>query len=158
MTRPIYWTPARINDAKTAFLAGIGFADIGAAMEPKRSGQAIRSLLIREGLVALGREPPKRPNAWGPEEEAIVRAHHQKPSPEISNILNKAGYKRTSSAVESYRRDLGLKSAYDPRSQPCRNPLAGWPPMRGEDWERDRDFYRAVLREGVRCGAIQVIR
>lgn len=154
MTRPIYWTPARINDAKTAFLAGCNYVEIAEALSPKGSPQGVRNMLIREGLAAKS-GTLRAANAWCKAEDDVLAEHPEKSDAEIAAILELDGFRRTTAAVCGRRKLLGIRlprvveaKDYTPR---------GWPSMRGEPEERDRMFYQAVIREGVACGAIQVV-
>ncbi len=155
MTRPIYWTPARINDAKTAFLAGCNYIEIAEGLTPKGSPQGVRNMLIRQGVVALSRSP-RSPNAWCKAEDDALAEHPEKSDAEIAAILELDGFRRTTAAVCGRRKLLGIRPKrvveakdYTPR---------GWPSMPGEPEDRDRMFYQAVIREGVACGAIRVVR
>lgn len=159
MTRPIYWTPARISQARTAYVAGLSYEEIGLGLEPTRTAQAVRNLLIRQGLVGHSverRRLVRTVNSWEPAEEAILIKHQDCTDNEIAAILELGGFRRTITAVQARRKHLGISRPrvveakdYTPR---------GWPSMPGEYWERDRAFYQAVIREGVACGAIQVVR
>lgn len=156
MTRPIYWTPARIRQARTAYVAGLSYEEIGLGLEPPRTAQAVRNLLIRQGLVGPSverRRLVRTVNSWEAAEEAILVEHQDFTDGEIASILNRSGFKRTLTAVQARRKHLGISR---PKVEQREHVPAGWPPMHGDPEERDEKFWKAVLMEAVNCGVIQI--
>ena len=103
-----------------------------------------------------------RAGSWSEAERAILAANwRSKMDKEVSAILLEAGFKRSAEAIKNERSRRGWRRAdpIKPERRGGKRPTSdGWPVMRGDDETRDRQFYQAVLRHGVECGAIIITR
>ena len=93
---------------------------------------------------------------WADWEVAVLVANPKASDRSLQLILRKHGSGRTTYAVASKRRSLGLfKKPGDPTQAMVR---AGWPEMKGEPEDRDRVFWRTVLHHAVECGVITITK
>lgn len=105
-----------------------------------------------------------RVGTWCKAERDILAANWQtKMDKEIAELLRKAGFIRTAPAVKNERNRRGWKRPTkdgQPERRGGRRPAEadGWPVLRGESEERDRQFWQAVLRHAVECGEITITR
>ena len=96
------------------------------------------------------------PDEWAEWETDIVHLRHRESDVRIAAAINRGGFRRSAEDVAKKRRGLG----YQKRAGGTSGSLAkqGWPPMRGEPEERDREYVRLLLTGMIDCGLLTITK